>query len=110
MTSAPDDKAKESGGVPCIKCGRDLYRALTERYPKSNFTFLSEALPTTAPIMDRVTITKDKLKQFNANYHELAEFAAWICGTTPREINRLHMIGFIMHLENLPTNNPNAEE
>src|ERR1043166_5280566 len=77
----------------CEKCGRDLYKALTERYPSPRYeVFAATRLPEPSDIPHHVTITLDRVKEFNANYSELAEFAAWCCGVDPKTFCRSDMM------------------
>lgn len=77
----------------CEKCGRDLYRALVERYPKQQFYF-EEKIPELPPL-DKITIPIEKVKEFNANLSEIMEFAAWVCGVKPEKFCRLDMMKFV---------------
>lgn len=74
------------------KYGRDLYRALVERYPRSESPFLAQTLPDPATAPRNVTLPLERLKEFNADYSELAGFAAWVCGVDLKTFCRADMM------------------
>lgn len=81
----------KAGKGGCEKCGRDLYQALRERRPK-DYPYWSATLPTLDEPCPHITITRRKVEEFNADYSELAEFAAWCCGVDPKKFCRSDMM------------------
>jgi len=103
--------APDSGGIPsdwrpstpsapppreCKKCGRELFKAMKESWPRMDVPVVQEVLPEifTNP---HVTIPRDKVKMFNAQYKELAQFAAWVCGVEVKDLCRADMIEYIAY-------------
>ncbi len=77
--------------IPCEQCGRDLYQALVERYPKPRSIFIESKLPA-FPTMEKVTMTKEQVQNFNSDFSELVYFAAWVCDVAPEKFNRSDMM------------------
>lgn len=102
IEAALDEAVKEAVRV---ERGRNLYRTLAEAYPKpEGICFTHEMLPE-YPHLKQVVLTTDKLKEFNANLREVAEFAAWVCGVEFEKFNRLSMVAFIRKSEFALANN-----
>lgn len=77
----------------CEKCGRDLHRALVERYPKMRSdVFADNKLSEIGPDIKIVNIPRERVQEFNANLHELLEFAAWVCEVDPKKLCRSDMM------------------
>lgn len=49
--------------------------------------YFREKLPE-FPSNPNITIPLEKVKEYNASYSELLEFASWICETTPEKFCR----------------------
>lgn len=75
----------------CSECAHRLYLAMESAWPVGRFSLVDEKLPEnfTNP---NVTIPIDRLKMFNAQYRELAEFVAWACGVPVEKLSRLDMV------------------
>lgn len=80
----------------CKKCGRELFKAMKESWPRMDVPVVKEVLPEifTNP---HVTIPRDKVKMFNAQYKEMAQFAAWVCGVEVKDLCRADMIEYIAY-------------
>jgi len=78
--------------TPCEKCGRDIYRALMERYPVREVSLVSQKIPDFPTGMKTITLPLEQIKEFNADYNELAQFAAWVCDVTVEKFCRSDMM------------------
>ncbi len=83
-----------SDNFECKKCGRNLYDAMVKSWPEMRSIILNEKL-SEFPNNPTVTVPREKLKLFNAHYHELAEFASWVCGVEAKDFCRFDMMKYI---------------
>lgn len=82
--------------MSCKVCERDLYMAF-EKMQYIDTPFIESKLPEYP--MPNVTLPINRLKEFNVDYHALAEFAALVCGVKVETLCKMDMMLFLKQLE-----------
>ena len=80
----------------CKHCGRKLYEAMVTAWPNTTASIISKKIPDNLPAIKQITMDLQHVKEFNASFMEVSEFAAWVCGVDVEKFCRGDMMKYEM--------------
>lgn len=77
----------------CKKCGRELYEAILKAWPDTT-SFISKSTLPELPLPN-ITMPRESVKKYNAQFLEMGEFIALVCGVEMKNLCRADMLKYL---------------